>query len=226
MIWCVEDDASIREIILYTLRNTGFEARGFESADLCWEALRAEEPLLILLDGMLPGMDGVELLSKIRGNDRLCHIPVIMESARGSEFDKIRSLDIGADDYLVKPFGMMEMVSRIKAVLRRSVPRESSPVLQLKGLILNPQEHTVTLDADRVILTYKEFSLLQLFLSHPGVAFTREQLLAEVWNTDYLGQTRTVDMHIRTLRQKLGAYGSCIETVRGLGYRLEVCHDR
>ncbi len=226
MIWCVEDDTSIREIILYTLRSTGFEARGFESADLCWDALQEEQPLLILLDGMLPGMDGTELLGKIRGHDLLCHIPVIMESARGSEFDKIRSLDIGADDYLVKPFGMMEMVSRIKAVLRRSNPQDHPSVLQLDGLTLNPQEHTVTLGAERVSLTYKEFALLHLFLSHPGIAFTREQLLAEVWNSDYLGQTRTVDMHIRTLRQKLGAYGGYIETVRGVGYRLEVCHDR
>lgn len=226
MIWCVEDDPAIRDIMVYALGSTGFQARGFETADLCWETLAREQPRLILLDGMLPGMDGVELLRRLKNDPALAHIPVIMASARGAEFDKIRSLDLGADDYLVKPFGMMEMVSRVKAVLRRCQPVPSRPQLQLDGLRLDPQEHTVELEGQRIALTYKEYELLKLFLSHPGTAFTREQLVEKVWNSDYLGETRTVDMHIRTLRQKLGPYGSRIETVRGVGYRLEASHDR
>ncbi len=221
MIWCVEDDSSIREIILYTLQTTGFEARGFESADLCWQALGREQPRLLLLDGMLPGMDGVELLERMKRDRELMDIPVIMVSARGAEYDKIRSLDLGADDYLVKPFGMMELVSRVRAVLRRAGPRPEAPLLRLEGLVLNQQEHTVTLDGERISLTFKEYALLQLFLAHPGTAYTREQLLLEVWDSEYLGETRTVDMHIRTLRQKLGPYGDRIETLRGVGYRLE-----
>lgn len=227
MIWCVEDDPAIRDIMVYALGSTGFEARGFETADLCWEALSRDRPQLILLDGMLPGMDGVELLHKLKDHPDFAHIPVIMASARGTEFDKIHSLDLGADDYLVKPFGMMEMVSRVKAVLRRCQPSKSPvPLLQLDGLQMDPQEHTVELDGHRIALTYKEYELLKLFLSHPGIAFTREQLLEKVWDIDYLGETRTVDMHIRTLRQKLGRFGSRIETVRGVGYRLEANHER
>ena len=227
MIWCVEDDPAIRDIMIYALESTGFNARGFESADLCWEALHRENPRLILLDGMLPGMDGEELLRKMKDDPKLARIPVIMASARGSEFDKIRSLDLGADDYLAKPFGMMEMVSRVKAVLRRcQSPESSASLLRLDGLQLDPREHTVTLDGQRIALTYKEYELLKLFLSHPGVAFSREQLLEKVWDTDYLGETRTVDMHIRTLRQKIGHVGSRIETVRGVGYRLEANDER
>ena len=153
-------------------------------------------------------------------------IPVIMATAKGTEYDKIQSLDLGADDYLVKPFGIMEMVSRVKAVLRRCKRSALSNLLKLDGLVLNPDEHTVTVDGERVILTYKEYELLHLFLSQPGIAFTREQLLSSVWNTEYAGETRTVDMHIRTLRQKLGDYGNIIETVRNVGYRLEVKHDK
>ena len=171
-------------------------------------------------------MDGLEILSRMKASDAFRWIPVIMATAKGMEFDKIQGLDLGADDYLVKPFGMMEMVSRVKAVLRRCQPKKVSRLLQLEGLAVNLDEHTVTVDGERVMLTYKEFELLRLFLSHPGTAFTREQLLAEVWNSDYLGETRTVDMHIRTLRQKIGAYGVFIETVRNVGYRLETKHDR
>jgi two-component system alkaline phosphatase synthesis response regulator PhoP len=149
-----------------------------------------------------------------------------MATAKGSEYDKIQSLDLGADDYLVKPFGIMEMVSRVKAVLRRCRRSVSSKALKLDGLVLNPDEHTVTIDGERIILTFKEYELLHLFLSQPGIAFTREQLLANVWNTEYLGETRTVDMHIRTLRQKLGRYGNIIETVRNVGYRLESGYDK
>ena len=221
MIWCVEDDAGIREIEVYTLQSTGFEARGFEDSVSMRESLRTEKPDLIILDVMLPGMDGVDLLRVLKNNPDTRDIPVIMATARGQEYDKIQSLDIGADDYLVKPFGMMEMVSRVKAVLRRSQPERVQVLLQSGNLIVNLDEHTVTADGERVLLTYKEYELLKLFLSHPGTAFTREQLLSEVWGMNYLGETRTVDMHIRTLRQKLGKYGDLIETVRNVGYRLE-----
>ena len=175
-----------------------------------------------MLDVMLPGKDGVTLLKLMKQSEEFQDIPVIMATAKGTEYDKIQSLDLGADDYLVKPFGIMEMVSRVKAVLRRCKRSAPSNLLKLDGLVLNPEEHTVSVDGERITLTYKEYELLHLFLSHPGIAFTREQLLSNVWNTEYLGETRTVDMHIRTLRQKLGNYGNCIETVRNVGYRLSV----
>ena len=226
MIWCVEDDSSIRDIEVYALTSTGFEARGFEDGNSFWNALQSEKPELIVLDVMLPGKDGVTLLKLMKQAEEFRDIPVIMATAKGTEYDKIQSLDLGADDYLVKPFGIMEMVSRVKAVLRRCRPAKESKSLKLEGLVLNPEEHTVTIDGERVILTYKEYELLHLFLSQPGIAFTREQLLSSVWNTEYAGETRTVDMHIRTLRQKLGSYGTLIETVRNVGYRLEVKHDK
>ena len=226
MIWCVEDDSSIRDIEVYALTSTGFEAKGFEDADCFWQALQSEKPELIILDVMLPGKDGVTLLKMMKASEELREIPVIMATAKGGEYDKIQSLDLGADDYLVKPFGIMEMVSRVKAVLRRCRPAKESKSLKLEGLVLNPDEHTVSVDGERIALTYKEYELLHLFLSQPGIAFTREQLLSNVWNTEYLGETRTVDMHIRTLRQKLGSYGHIIETVRNVGYRLEGKHDK
>ncbi len=226
MIWCVEDDPSIRDIEVYALQSTGFEAQGFDNGDAFWQALQEGQPELVLLDVMLPGTDGVTLLKRMKSSPALQDIPVIMATAKGAEYDKIQSLDLGADDYLVKPFGMMEMVSRVKAVLRRCTKNTETQLLQVGGLVLNLKEHTVTADGERIMLTYKEYELLRLFLSHPGAAFTREQLLSQVWDADYLGETRTVDMHIRTLRQKLGAYGQLIETVRNVGYRLEVRHDK
>ena len=226
MIWCVEDDASIRDIEVYALTSTGFAARGFEDGDSFWDALQVQKPDLVVLDVMLPGKDGVTLLKMMKASEKFQEIPVIMATARGTEYDKIQSLDLGADDYLVKPFGIMEMVSRVKAVLRRCRPAKQENFLQLDGLVLNPDEHTVTMDGERVILTHKEYELLHLFLSQPGIAFTREQLLSSIWKTDFLGETRTVDMHIRTLRQKLGPYGHLIETVRNVGYRLENRHDK
>ena len=226
MIWCVEDDSSIRDIEVYALSSTGFEAKGFEDGDAFWNALQTEQPDLVVLDVMLPGKDGVTLLKMMKESKEFREIPVIMATAKGSEYDKIQSLDLGADDYLVKPFGIMEMVSRVKAVLRRCKPVKETKLLKLDGLVLNPEEHTVAVDGERVVLTYKEYELLHLFLSQPGTAFTREQLLSSVWNTDYMGETRTVDMHIRTLRQKLGNYGHIIETVRNVGYRLEAKHDK
>ena len=226
MIWCVEDDPSIREIEVYALHSTGLEARGFADGAEFWEALEKELPELVILDVMLPGEDGVAILKRLRADERYRDIPVIMATARSTEFDKVQSLDLGADDYITKPFGMMEMVSRVKAVLRRSQPKQTAALLKLDGLTLDENQHTVTIDGQRLTLTYKEYELLRLFLSHPGMAFSREQLLQTVWNTDYAVETRTVDMHIRTLRQKLGAYGRHIETIRGVGYRLEEKNDK
>ena len=222
MIWCVEDDASIRDIEVYALQSTGFEARGFEDGTSFWDALQgAALPELVVLDVMLPGIDGIELLRRMRADSRLAELPVVMATARGAEYDKIHGLDLGADYYLTKPFGVMELVSCVKAVLRRVQPKAVEHLLKTGGLFVNLDEHTVSADGARVELTYKEFELLKLFLSHPGVAWTREKLMEQVWGTDYCGETRTVDMHIRTLRQKLGSYGDRIETVRGVGYRWE-----
>ena len=226
MIWCVEDDPSIREIEVYALNSTGLEARGFADGAELWEALQKDTPELVVLDVMLPGEDGVAILKRLKEDERLRDIPVIMATAKSTEFDKVQSLDLGADDYITKPFGMMEMVSRVKAVLRRSQPKQTASLLKMDGLTLDESQHTVTIDGQRVVLTYKEYELLRLFLSHPGMAFSREQLLQTVWNTDYAVETRTVDMHIRTLRQKLGAYGQYIETIRGVGYRMEGNHDQ
>ena len=223
MIWCVEDDASIRDIEVYALQSTGFEARGFEDGTSFWDALQgAALPELVVLDVMLPGIDGIELLRRMRADSRLAELPVVMATARGAEYDKIHGLDLGADYYLTKPFGVMELVSCVKAVLRRVHPKAVEHLLKADGLLVNLDEHTVSADGARVELTYKEFELLKLFLSHPGVAWTREKLMEQVWGTDYCGETRTVDMHIRTLRQKLGIYGERIETVRNVGYRWEV----
>lgn len=220
MIWCVEDDASIRDIEIYALQSTGFEARGFDNGQAFWEALQTQTPELVVLDVMLPGIDGVELLRKLKKTEAFCRIPVIMATAKGAEFDKIQSLDLGADDYLVKPFGMMEMVSRIKAVLRRCQPQSNANVLKIGGLEVDLDSHSVTVDHQRVSLTYKEFELLRLLMSHPNKVYTRDQLYTRVWGMDFVGETRTVDMHVRTLRQKIGQYGQLVETVRGVGYRM------
>ena len=221
MIWCVEDDASIRDIEIYTLLSTGFEARGFEDGKAAFDVLKDEQPDLILLDVMMPEMDGIEFLRKVKSSSVFCDIPIIMATAKGSEYDKVKSLDMGADDYLVKPFGMMEMVSRIKAVLRRCKPMQKDALLKVGELVLNQEERTLLIKEEKVALTYKEFELLQLFLSHPGKVYTRDVLYNEIWGSDYIGESRTVDMHIRTLRQKLGDYGELIETVRNVGYRME-----
>ena len=226
VIWCVEDDPSIREIEVYVLNTTGMEAYGFENGTVFWETLQVKQPDLILLDVMLPGVDGIELLTRMKANEKFRDIPVIMATAKGTEYDKVQSLDLGADDYLVKPFGMMEMVSRVKAVLRRTQPKKNDRLLQLDELVVDLDQHTVSISGERIALTYKEYELLKLFLTRPGVAFTREQLLQTIWNTDYVSESRTVDMHIRTLRQKLGSYGNIIETVRNVGYRLEGRHDQ
>ncbi len=221
MIWCVEDDASIRDIEVYALNSTGLAAEGFADGAAFWQALQKTQPELVVLEVMLPEIDGIELLRRMKADAALREIPVIMATAKGAEYDKIQGLDLGADDYLAKPFGVMELVSRVKAVLRRCRPQPAA-VLRCGGLVVDEQEHTVTADGVRVVLTYKEYQLLRLFLSHPGTAFTRDQLMEQVWGMDFYGESRTVDMHIRTLRQKLGVYGEHIETVRSVGYRWRV----
>ena len=224
MIYCVEDDAAIRDIEVYALRSTGFEAEGLENGEQLFAAIKKRVPELIILDVMLPGEDGLEILRRIRFSAVTRSVPVIMATARGEEYDKITGLDSGADDYLVKPFGMMEMVSRVRAVLRRSGggdPSRDTGRLTLGPLTLDPESHTVTVDGENVTLTLKAFELLRTLMARPGVVFTRDRLLSEVWGTDYDGETRTVDVHIRTLRQKLGDAGAMIGTVRGVGYRME-----
>lgn len=220
MIFCVEDDSSIRDLMLYTLNASGFEAKGFENSEKFWDAIKSQTPTLIMLDIMLPGEDGIEILKKIRSNSKTSDIPVIMATAKGTEFDKVIGLDTGADDYLVKPFGMMEMVSHIKAVLRRVKPKETQ-ILNIGKLSLNCDKHTVTVNDEKVILTLKEYEMLNLFMQNLGVVFTRDKLLAKIWGIDYIGETRTVDVHIGTLRTKLGQCGDYIETVRGVGYKME-----
>ena len=221
MIYCVEDDTSIRELMLYALRASGFAAEGFPDSAGLFSAISQAEPSLILLDIMLPGMDGMEILKSLRDNPATAHIPVIMASAKGTEYDKVSALDLGADDYLAKPFGMMEMVSRIRAVLRRTGRNQTEKLLRLGQLQMDSGAHTVYADGKRVELTLKEFDLLQLFLEHPGQVFSRDHLLERIWSTDFSGETRTVDVHIGTLRTKLGPCGDYIRTVRGIGYRME-----
>ena len=223
MIWCVEDDASIRDIEVYALTSTGFEARGFADGDTFWDALQKEAPPeLVVLDVMLPGTDGIELLRRLRASARFAELPVVMATAKGAEYDKIQGLDLGADYYLTKPFGVMEFVSCVRAVLRRCKPKTPKQLLSAGDITVDLQEHRVSVRGVSVTLTYKEFELLCLFLRNPGVAFTRDRLFSEVWGMDYCVESRTVDMHIRTLRQKLGSAGEMIRTVRGVGYRLEV----
>ena len=221
MIYCVEDDRSIRELMIYTLRASGFDAEGFENAEALFEAMKSRQPRLITLDIMLPGMDGIEILKALRGSAATASVPVIMASAKGTEYDRVLGLDLGADDYLAKPFSMLEMVSRIRAVLRRAGAAQTASRLRLGGLEMDPDAHTVLADGERVELTLKEFELLRLFLKHPGRVYTRDQLLEKVWGGEYFGETRTVDVHIGTLRTKLGRYGGYIRTVRGVGYRME-----
>lgn len=223
MIWCVEDDASIRDIEVYALSSAGFVTRGFEDGSSFYAAITGEKekPQLIVLDVMLPGIDGIELLRRIRANAALKQIPIVMATAKGSEYDRIQGLDLGADYYLTKPFGIMELISCVKAVLRRCGAEDEKSTLNACGISMNTLEHTVSADGKRITLTYKEYELLKLFLSHICTAFTREQLMERVWGTDYMGETRTIDMHIRTLRQKLGKCGESIKTVRNVGYRME-----
>lgn len=221
MIWIVDDDSTIRDIEVYTLNSTGFEAKGFASGAPMFEALKSERPKLIVLDIMMPGDDGITILKKLRGNPVTKDIPIIMATAKGTEMDMIIGLDTGADDYLVKPFGIMTLVSRIKAVLRRCGKQKSDTLLSAHGIVMDTESHEVRVYGEDVELTKKEFAMLRLFLRSPGKVYTRESLMSEVWGAEYCGESRTVDMHIKTLRQKLGEASGCIKTVVGIGYRME-----
>ena len=220
MIYCVEDDDNIRELVIYTLETTGLKARGFADGSAFMEALAFDTPELILLDIMLPGDDGLELLKKLKSSPKTKSIPVIMVTAKGSEYDKVVGLDSGADDYVTKPFGMMELVSRITAVLRRTGKVEDRMDMETAGVHVDVKKHEVTVDGKPISLTLKEFELLEKLMRNQGIVLTRDQLLTEIWGYDFDGETRTVDVHIRTLRQKLGEKGEIIQTVRGVGYRV------
>lgn len=218
MIYLLEDDGNIRDFVLYALGSQGYEARGFDRPCKFWEAMAETMPELVLLDVMLPEEDGLTVLRQLRSGSATKKLPVIILSARDTEYDKVMGLDGGADDYLSKPFGMLELFSRIRAVLRRSEPMKNDE-LRDGALTVRPTEHQVLVQGREVALTPKEFALLRLLLEQPGVVATRNQIQDRVWGAEYLGETRTVDVHIRTLRQKLGVCGDCVETVRGVGYR-------
>lgn len=220
MIFCVEDDGNIRELVVYTLETTGLEARGFDDGASFFEALAEGLPELILLDIMLPGEDGMEILKKLKAGTKTRDIPVIMLTAKGAEYDKVMGLDAGADDYVTKPFGMMELVSRIRAVMRRVKKAENVDQNILGGICMDKKKHEVTVDGEVVALTLKEFELLRRLMENKNIVLTRDRLLEEIWGYDFDGETRTVDVHVRTLRQKLGREGELIETVRGVGYRI------
>lgn len=221
MIYLVEDDDSIRELVLYTLHTTGFEAEGFRNAADFWQALEKELPQLVLLDIMLPDEDGLHILKRLRAGAETADLPVMMLTAKSSEYDRVVGLDSGADDYMPKPFGMMELVSRVRALLRRAAkPAAEDKLFTAGSLAVDVKRRAVTVDGEPVILTYKEFELLCYLLGNRGVVLSRDQILTKIWDYNYSGETRTVDVHIRTLRQKLGDAGALIETVRGVGYRL------
>ena len=221
MIYVLEDDESIRELIIYTLNGQKMEAKGFSTPSEFWEAISEKVPSLVLLDIMLPEEDGFSILEKLRVAPATKRLPIIMLTAKGSEYDIVRGLDIGADDYIPKPFRMMELLSRIRALLRRSGANDGRmEEYRVGNLYVNPTRHEVQVDGKDVVLTLKEFELLNLLISRQGIVFTRAQLLDEIWGYGFDGESRTVDVHVRTLRQKLGPAGNYIETVRGIGYKI------
>lgn len=225
MIFCVEDDRGIRELMTYTLNASGYDALGLKDGKELDEALKNEKPCLITLDIMLPNEDGISILKRLKNDERYHDIPIIMASAKGEEYDKVIGLDLGADDYLAKPFGMMEMVSRIKAVLRRSEVTNKKQELRNGPIYLNNIKHIVTVDGKEIELTLKEYELLLLFMNNIGIVFTREHLLASIWDSNFVGESRTIDVHVGTLRNKLGNCGSCIKTLRGVGYKMEAIYE-
>ena len=220
MIYCVEDDSNIRELVVYTLESTGMKACGFPDGTAFMKALAFETPEHVLLDIMLPGEDGISLLKKLKSSAKTKDIPVIMVTAKGAEYDKVIGLDSGADDYVTKPFGMMELISRVKAVLRRTKREVKNEQYEIRNLVLDQKKHEVRVDGTPVTLTLKEFELLELLIRNKNIVLSRDRLLEEVWGYDFDGETRTIDVHIRTLRQKLKTAGDLIETVRGVGYRM------
>lgn len=220
MIYLVEDEKNIRDLVVYTLNSAGLETKGFERASEFWKALGDEIPGLLLLDIMLPDEDGLSILKKIRNNNTLKRLPVILLTAKGSEYDKVIGLDAGADDYIPKPFGMMELIARVKALLRRTAPEKNDTDYEIGILYVSPSKHIVRVDGQEVILTYKEFELLNYLLENRDVVLTRDKILSKIWGYNFDGETRTVDVHVRTLRQKLGEAGDIIETIRGVGYKI------
>ena len=225
MIFFVEDDPSIRELVIYTLSSSGMEAKGFAAPSDFWSAMQDSAPELILLDIMLPEEDGLSILRKLRSDRRTADIPVMMLTARSSEYDKVIGLDAGADDYLPKPFGMMELIARVRALLRRTQKTETPERFCLGELVVLPEQHIAEVNGERITLTYKEFEMLLLLLRNRDLVLTREQFLDKVWGYSFGGESRTVDVHIRTLRQKLGTAGRYIRTIRGIGYKLEDTPD-
>ncbi len=220
MIYFIEDDPNIRELVIYTLNSTGQEAMGFEKPSEFWKALDEKLPKLILLDVMLPEEDGLKILKKIRGNKITENIPVIMITAKSSEIDKIKGFDLGADDYVPKPFGIMELLARIKAVMRRTGAKDQKTEYTIGNLYVCPEKHRVKVNGEKITLTLKEFELLCLMLENRDIVLSRDQILDKIWGYAFDGENRTVDVHIRTLRQKLGEAGNLIETVRGIGYKI------
>jgi len=220
MIYILEDDDSIRNFVVYALNNSGFEAQGFETPSAFWEGLKIEIPQLLLLDIMLPEEDGVEILKKLRKREETKRLPIIMLTAKGTEYDKIIGLDSGADDYVTKPFGIMELISRVKALIRRASDQNEQEEYTVGGLYVNPSKHIVRANGKNVVLTLKEFELLSLLIANLGTVFNRDQIFNKIWGYDFDGENRTVDVHVRTLRSKLGECGNLIETVRGIGYKI------
>ncbi|MDR3295532.1 MAG: response regulator transcription factor [Clostridiales Family XIII bacterium] len=220
MIYLVEDDENIRNLVTYTLQHTGFTARAFSCGEDFWRAFAEARPSLVLLDIMLPGEDGLSMLKQLRSTDAGAKLPVILLTAKGTEYDKVRGLELGADDYLPKPFGMMELVARIRSLLRRVEPGDSAEEYRLGGIFASVPRHTVLADGTEIPLTLKEFDLLVCLMKNSGAVLSRDQILGAVWDYGFTGETRTVDVHIRTLREKLGACGALIRTVRGIGYKM------
>lgn len=220
MIYLVEDDNSIRELVLYTLNNAGYQAKGFERPSLFWEAMREETPRLILLDIMLPEEDGLSILKKLRNMSQTKKVPIMMLTAKGTEYDKVIGLDYGADDYVPKPFGMMELIARVKALLRRAEVVDGEAEYTAGKLFVSPAKHIVKAAGQDVVLTLKEFEMLCLLMENQGIVFTRDQILTKIWGYAFDGESRTVDVHVRSLRQKLGQCGNLVETVRGIGYKI------
>ena len=219
MIYLLEDDDSIRKLVIYALQSQNFEARGFDTPTRFWAAMREEKPKLVLLDIMLPEQDGISILQQLRAQQETRHLPVIIITAKNTEYDRVEGLDAGADDYISKPFGMMEMVSRVRAVLRRTDTGENVKVLESGSLRVCPERHEVSVDGREVVLTYKEFQLICFLMENRGLVLTRDTLMSKIWGLAAERENRTLDVHIRTLRAKLGSAGNAIETVRGVGYR-------
>lgn len=220
-IWCIEDDININNLVIYAMQSAGYEATGYTNYREFEAAIGADRPDLIILDVMLPDKDGMEILAQLKNNMHTKSIPVIMLTAKTAEIDKVRALDMGADDYVPKPFGVMELLSRVRAVLRRTAPRIEEDVLICHQVVVYSVQHRVEVNGAAVELTLKEYNLLYLLVSNIGQVFTRKQLMDKVWGDSYVGESRTIDMHIKTLRQKLGAGGDIIKTIRGVGYKAE-----